>query len=56
MCIRDSFHSVNVKLHPEVEVQVQANVARPTEEADRQAKGEDVIKAKLDEELSLIHI
>lgn len=44
------FHSVNVKLHPEVEVQVQANVARTTEEADRQAKGEDVIKAKLDEE------
>lgn len=43
-------HTVKVKLHPEVEVEISANVARTNEEADRQAKGEDVIKAKQAEE------
>jgi large subunit ribosomal protein L9 len=43
-------HAVNVKLHAEVEVEINVNIARTTEEAERQAKGEDVIKAKLAEE------
>ncbi len=42
--------AVKVKLHPEVEVEVKVNVARTTEEAERQAKGEDVVAAKLAEE------
>ena len=44
MCIRDSgLHNVKVKLHPEVVVGIQINVARSEDEAARQAKGEDVI-------------
>ncbi len=35
-------HSVPVTLHPEVEVSVSVNVARSAEEAERQARGEDV--------------
>lgn len=35
-------HEVDVSLHPEVEVKVTINVARSEEEADRQARGEDV--------------
>ena len=35
-------HTVPVLLHPEVEVKVTVNVARSQEEAERQAKGEDV--------------
>ncbi|MFD1702640.1 50S ribosomal protein L9 [Methylopila henanensis] len=35
-------HSVPVRLHPEVEVAVQINVARSTAEAERQAQGEDL--------------
>lgn len=36
-------HDVKVKLHPEVSVTVTVNVARSEDEAERQAKGEDVI-------------
>jgi large subunit ribosomal protein L9 len=36
---------VTVRLHADVTVTVQANVARSTEEADRQAKGEDIVSA-----------
>lgn len=36
-------HSVRISLHPEVEVPVNVNVARSEEEAERQARGEDVI-------------
>ncbi len=43
-------HDVNVKLHPEVIVSVQVNVARSEDEAERQAKGEDVIAIALAEE------
>ena len=43
-------HAVAVHLHAEVEVTVSANVARTTEEAERQAEGEDVIASKLAEE------
>jgi len=35
-------HKVAVHLHPEVEIFVTANVARSPEEAERQARGEDV--------------
>ena len=35
-------HEVDVSLHPEVEVKVTINVARSQEEAERQARGEDV--------------
>lgn len=35
-------HEVTVSLHPEVEVIVNINVARTVEEAERQARGEDV--------------
>ncbi len=35
-------HKVLISLHPEVEVNVEINVARTEEEAERQARGEDV--------------
>ena len=35
-------HKLPIQLHPEVEVTVEANVARSAEEAERQARGEDV--------------
>jgi large subunit ribosomal protein L9 len=35
-------HEVRVALHPEVNVKVTINVARSTDEAERQARGEDV--------------
>jgi large subunit ribosomal protein L9 len=38
-------HTVRVRLHPEVTVNVTVNVARSQDEADRQAKGENVIAA-----------
>ena len=43
-------HGVKVKLHPEVIVDVEVNVARSEDEAERQAKGEDVIAAAMAEE------
>jgi len=35
-------HTVRVALHPEVELPVTVNVARTSEEADKQARGEDL--------------
>jgi large subunit ribosomal protein L9 len=35
-------HTVPVQLHPEVQAKVTINVARSPEEADRQAKGEEI--------------
>ena len=35
-------HAVRVQLHPEVQVKVMINVARSEDEAERQARGEDV--------------
>jgi len=35
-------HDIVISLHPEVEVTVSVNIARSTEEAERQAKGEDL--------------
>ncbi|GJM02067.1 MAG: hypothetical protein DHS20C08_05680 [Rhodomicrobium sp.] len=43
-------HPVVVSLHPEVEVTVEVNVARTEEEAERQARGEDVTIDKFAEE------
>ena len=43
-------HTVKVRLHPEVSVDISVNVARTTDEAERQAKGEDVIATQLAEE------
>ncbi|MEM0986831.1 MAG: 50S ribosomal protein L9 [Pseudomonadota bacterium] len=40
---------VQVKLHAEVEVTIQVNVARSEDEAERQAAGEDVIQTLQDE-------
>jgi large subunit ribosomal protein L9 len=39
-------HKVPVALHPEVAVSIAVNVARSADEADRQARGEDVMKAR----------
>lgn len=45
-------HDVEINLHPEVSVKVVMNVARTDDEAERQARGEDVTVIK-DEELDL---
>ena len=41
-------HDVKIKLHPEVTISITVNVARSEDEAERQAKGEDVIAAQMD--------
>lgn len=41
-------HQVEVVLHPEVHVKVTINVARSAEEAERQARGEDVLAREED--------
>ncbi len=43
-------HEVKVRLHPEVTLTVTLNIARSQDEADRQARGEDVINAQFEEE------
>ena len=43
-------HQVRIRLHPEVPVTVTLNIARSQDEADRQARGEDVINAQFEEE------
>ena len=43
-------HSVKVRLHPEVVLTVTINIARSADEAERQAKGENVITSQFDEE------
>lgn len=45
-------HPVEISLHPEVAVSISINVARTPDEAERQARGEDVTVIK-DEELEL---
>ena len=46
-------HDVQVRLHAEVSVTVKINVARSADEAERQARGEDVIRSRFDEEREL---
>ncbi len=41
-------HQIKVRLHPEVSVTISANVARSQDEADRQARGENVIQSQLE--------
>ncbi|BBF93967.1 50S ribosomal protein L9 [Blastochloris tepida] len=43
-------HKVPVALHPEVEVSVVVNVARSNEEAERQARGEDLSRRRDEDE------
>ena len=43
-------HEITVRLHAEVSATVKINIARSADEAERQAKGEDVIKAAYDED------
>ncbi len=43
-------HVLPVALHPEVEVKITANVARTPDEAERQARGEDLTVSRSDQE------
>jgi large subunit ribosomal protein L9 len=43
-------HEVKIRLHPEVAITVTLNIARSQDEAERQARGEDVINAQFEEE------
>ncbi len=43
-------HTVTVRLHPEVEVQIRLNVARSQEEADLQASGKSIQELAAEEE------
>ncbi|NBB17088.1 50S ribosomal protein L9 [Caulobacter sp. SLTY] len=46
-------HPVKVKLHAEVSITVSINIARSQDEAERQARGEDVIASRFEEEARL---
>jgi large subunit ribosomal protein L9 len=41
-------HTVKVRLHPEVSASVTINIARSTDEAERQARGENVITSQFE--------
>jgi large subunit ribosomal protein L9 len=43
-------HPIRVSLHPEVAVTITINVARTADEAERQARGEDVTADRFEEE------
>ena len=43
-------HALPVSLHPEVEVKITVNVARTPDEAERQARGEDLTVSRTDQE------
>ena len=43
-------HEVQVRLHAEVSATVKMHVARSADEAERQARGEDVIRSQFDDE------
>ena len=46
-------HQVKVKLHAEVTITVSINIARSADEAERQARGENVITSQFEEEAAL---
>ena len=46
-------HPVRVRLHPEVTVTVNINVARSQDEAERQARGENVLTAQFEEDRAI---
>jgi large subunit ribosomal protein L9 len=48
-------HEIAVVLHPEVRVPVIINVARTEEEAERQARGEDVLAEQTEEEETAVN-
>ncbi len=43
-------HAVKVRLHPEVVVTISINIARSADEAERQARGENVITSQFEED------
>lgn len=43
-------HEVKIRLHPEVTVTVTLNIARSQDEAERQARGENIVDAQFEEE------
>jgi large subunit ribosomal protein L9 len=43
-------HDVKVRLHPEVTITVTINIARSQDEAERQARGENVITSQFEED------
>ena len=43
-------HEVKIRLHPEVTVAVTLNIARSQDEAERQARGENVIASQFEED------
>jgi large subunit ribosomal protein L9 len=43
-------HPVRVRLHPEVTITVNINIARSQDEAERQARGENVITSQFEED------
>jgi len=43
-------HAVRVRLHPEVTLTVNINIARSQDEAERQARGENVITSQFEED------
>ena len=43
-------HEIKVRLHPEVTVTVTLNIARSQDEAERQARGEDIINSQFEED------
>ena len=43
-------HEIKVRLHPEVTVSVNINIARSADEAERQARGENVIASQYEED------
>jgi large subunit ribosomal protein L9 len=47
-------HEIAVVLHPEVRVNVTINVARTEDEAERQARGEDVLAEQTEEEVAAV--
>jgi large subunit ribosomal protein L9 len=46
-------HEVKLRLHPEVTLTVTVNIARSQDEAERQARGENVIASQFEEERAL---
>ena len=46
-------HAVKIRLHPEVVVTVKVNVARSNDEAERQARGENVLNTQFDEDRAM---
>jgi len=48
-------HPIFVVLHPEVRISVTINVARTEDEAERQARGEDVLAEQTEEEEAVVN-